>query len=66
MPRIEEFIDPIGPAQVISTLDLVKGYRQIPMDQRLKDKTTFTTPLGYMNLRRCHLDYTVPLPPFTG
>ena len=26
MPRIEELIDTIGPAQVISTLDLAKGY----------------------------------------
>ena len=46
MPRIEELIDTIGPAQVISTLDLAKGYWQIPMDQGSKDKTAFTTPFG--------------------
>ena len=46
MPRIEELIDTIGPAQVISTLDLAKGYWQIPMNQRSKDKTAFTIPFG--------------------
>ena len=45
-PRIEELIDTIGPAQVISTLDLAKGYWQIPVDQGSKDKTAFTTPFG--------------------
>ena len=53
MPRIEELIDTIGPAQVISTLDLAKGYWQIPMDQGSKDKTTFTTPFGlYVTFHR--------------
>ena len=51
MPRIEELIDTISPALVISTLDLVKGYWQIPMDQGSKDKTALSLPLGYMNLR---------------
>ena len=46
MPRIEELIDTIDPAQAISTLDLAKGYWQIPMDQGSKDKTAFTTPFG--------------------
>ena len=46
MPRIQELIDIIGPAVVISTLDLAKGYWQIPMAEESKDKTTFTTPFG--------------------
>ena len=33
MPRIEELIDTVGPVKVISTLDLAKGYWQIPMDK---------------------------------
>ena len=44
MPRIEELIDTIGPAGVITTLDLAKGYWQIPVDEESKDKTAFTTP----------------------
>ena len=46
MPRMEELIDTIGPAGVITTLDLAKGYWQIPMDEESKDKTAFTTPSG--------------------
>ena len=46
MPRIEELIDTVGPATVISTLDLAKGYWQIPMAEDSKDKTAFTTPFG--------------------
>ena len=46
MPRIEEMIDTIGLAGVITTLDLAKGYWQIPMDEESKDKTAFATPFG--------------------
>ena len=46
MPQIEEMIDMIGPAGVTTTLDLAKGYWQIPMDEESKDKTAFTTPFG--------------------
>ena len=46
MPRIEELIDTVGPVKVISTLDLAKGYWQIPMDEGSRDKTAFTTPFG--------------------
>ena len=46
MPRIEKLIDTVGPAKVISTLDLAKGYWQIPMDKGSRDKTAFTIPFG--------------------
>ena len=46
MSRIEELIDTVGPAKIISTLDLAKGYWQIPMDEESKDKTAFKTPFG--------------------
>lgn len=46
MPRVEEIFESIGPAKVISTLDLAKGYWQIPMAPGLKEKTAFTTPFG--------------------
>ena len=46
MPRIEELIDTVGPVTVISTLDLAKGYWQIPLDEGSRDKTAFTTPFG--------------------
>ena len=46
MFRIEELIDTVGPARVISNLDLAKGYWQIPMDEGSREKTAFTTPFG--------------------
>ena len=46
MPRVEEMIEIIGTAKVISTLDLAKGYWQIPMSHESKEKTAFTTPFG--------------------
>ena len=46
MPRVEELIDTVGPATVILTLDLAKGYWQIPMAEDSKDKTAFIMPFG--------------------
>ena len=46
MPRTEEVLDRIGPATVITTLDLVKGYWQIPLAPESKEMTAFTTPFG--------------------
>ena len=46
MPRIDEMLDAIGNAKYISTLDLAKGYWQIPMDQQDCEKTAFSSPLG--------------------
>ena len=43
MPRIEEVLDSIGSAMYITTLDLAKGYWQIPLS---KEKSAFTTPFG--------------------
>ena len=44
--RNQEPIDTVGPAKVICTLDLAKGYWQIPMDEGSRDKTAFTTLFG--------------------
>lgn len=46
MPRIEELLDQIGQAEFISTLDLAKGYWQVPLDPEGKEKTAFITPRG--------------------
>ena len=45
MPRVEEVFD-VGAAKYVSTLDLAKGYWQIPMARASKEKTAFTTPFG--------------------
>lgn len=40
------FFESIGSAQVISTLDLAKGYWQIPLTPEAREKTAFVTPSG--------------------
>ena len=46
MPRIKEIFEQIGTAGIISTLDLAKGYWQIPMASESREITAFTTPFG--------------------
>ncbi len=46
MPRVEELLDRLGAARFYSTLDLTKGYCQIPLSPLSKEKTDFTTPFG--------------------
>ena len=46
LPIIEEIIDDLGNAAFISTLDLTKGYWQIPLTPDARDKTAFITPMG--------------------
>ena len=46
MPRTDEMIERLGPARYISTLDLTKGYWQVPLTDRAKAKTAFSTPQG--------------------
>ena len=44
MLRIEEVLENIGSAKVISTLDLAKGYWHIPLSAEASEKTAFITP----------------------
>lgn len=46
MPRIEELIDGLAGATYISTIDLTKGYWQVPVAKDSIEKTAFTTPFG--------------------
>ena len=46
MPRIDELLDRAGNARFISTLDLAKGYWQVPIKQEDREKTAFITPKG--------------------
>ena len=46
MPRIDELIDRLGQAKFISTMDLNRGYWQVPMAEEAKAKTAFVTPFG--------------------
>ncbi len=46
MPRVDELLDRLGTARIYSTLDLTKGYWQIPLSPLSKEKSAFTTPFG--------------------
>ena len=52
MPRISDLIDQLGLSKYITTLDLTKGYWQVPVAE--EDRPSLL-PLDYMNLRRCRL-----------
>ena len=52
MPRIDDIIDQLGQDQYISTLDLTKGYWQVPVAERDRPKTAFVTPFGLYQFRR--------------
>ncbi|KYO29087.1 hypothetical protein Y1Q_0009888 [Alligator mississippiensis] len=46
MPHVAELVEYIGNAHYITTLDLTKGYWQIPVAKRDQAKTAFGTPWG--------------------
>ncbi|XP_078515987.1 uncharacterized protein LOC144781172 [Lissotriton helveticus] len=46
LPRVDEMVERIGKARYISTLDLCKGYWQIPLREEDRKKTAFSTPEG--------------------
>ncbi|KAA0721290.1 Retrovirus-related Pol polyprotein from transposon 297 [Triplophysa tibetana] len=51
MPRVDELLDRLGRARFISTLDLTKGYWQVPLSKAVGPKTAFSTPSGYWQYR---------------
>jgi hypothetical protein len=51
MPRVDELIDRLGGTEYISTIDLTKGYWQVPMAKCSRDKTAFATPFGLYQFR---------------
>ncbi len=46
MPRIDDLLEWIGQARYITTLDLRKGYWQVPLDPNSKPYTAFRMPVG--------------------
>ena len=52
MPRVDELIDHLGRTQYLSTLDLTRGYWQVPVSANAQHKTAFTTPFGLFEFKR--------------
>ncbi|CAM5081823.1 unnamed protein product [Eretmochelys imbricata] len=46
MPCRDELLEKLGWAHFISTLDLTKGYWQVPLDESIKERSAFTTHVG--------------------
>ena len=46
IPRIDDCIDRIGKANYISKIDLLKGYWQVPLTEKAKEISAFSTPDG--------------------
>ena len=46
MPRIDTIIDQVSNARYISTLDLTKGFYQVPLEPSSRPKTSFITEFG--------------------
>lgn len=48
MPRVDELTDRLGTARYFSTLDLTKGYWQVPLWKGTREKMVFATPDGLL------------------
>lgn len=46
MPRVDDLLDQLGTTRFFMTLDLTKGYRNIPLSPGSKEKTVFSTQYG--------------------
>ena len=46
MPKIEDLLERLGGAEYLTSLDLTKGYWQIPLREGDREKTAFVTPKG--------------------
>ena len=46
MPRVDDLLDGLGQAKYISSLDLMKGYGQVPVHPESGQQTAFITPFG--------------------
>ncbi|XP_054872643.1 uncharacterized protein LOC129350363 [Amphiprion ocellaris] len=51
MPRVEDLIERLGNAKYLTTLDLCKGYWQVPLTETSKNLTTFRVPSGLYRFR---------------
>ncbi|XP_063060131.1 uncharacterized protein LOC134453222 [Engraulis encrasicolus] len=52
MARVDDMVDALGQARFLTTLDLTKGYWQVPLTTAAKEKTAFATPGGLYQYTR--------------
>ena len=46
IPRIDDLIDRVGDAKYVTKIDLLSGYWQVPLSQRAREISAFSTPDG--------------------
>ena len=63
---VDELIDRLGAARFISTLDLTKGYWQVPLTVQAREKTAFATPTGCTSTLCCPSASIEPQPRSNG
>ena len=51
MPWVDELIDRVGNASFITTLDLIRGYWQVPVEEKSRPLTAFAMPFGLYQFR---------------
>ena len=51
VPRIDDALDALASAKMLSTVDLLSGYWQVAMDPKDKEKTAFSTSHGLYQFR---------------
>lgn len=59
MPRIDDLIDQLDETKYISTLDLSRGYRQVPVAGKDYHKVAFTTPFGLFQFKVMPFGYAM-------
>ena len=52
MTTLVEILERVGQSQIVSKLDLAKGFYQIPVAEADVEKTTFITPFGKFAFNR--------------
>ena len=52
IPTLDDILDDVGQAKVLSKLDLTKGFYQVRLAPRAKDLTTFISPFGKYRFKR--------------
>jgi len=56
MQRLEQLLDRVGQAKFISTLDLTKGYYQVPMSTQDRENTSFLSPFGKYQFKQIYFE----------
>jgi len=51
MPRVDELVERLGKAEFLSTLDLCKGYWQVPLNTQARELTAFKAPSGLFQFK---------------